>query len=168
MLKSSEDGGIIGGLLFSFFTLLMENLLGMEESLFHHLQTFWWYFWMERPTSLYRWDIASFYFSNTRNTLWWMGEGRIQRDREESELNIKLKYGAIWNLIRCKWNVLLGNYPELSETFEVVEGRGMFDEHCSYMTLNYFGVRIFEGECWIMAEKLFWDVWEFWILEGEC
>ena len=50
------------------------------------------------------------------------GEGRIQRDREESELNIKLKYGAILNLIRFKWNVLLGNYPELSETFEVVEG----------------------------------------------
>ena len=34
MLKSSEDGGIIGGLLFSLFTHLMENLLGMERASF--------------------------------------------------------------------------------------------------------------------------------------
>ena len=154
MLKSSEDGGFIGGLLFSLFTHLMVNLLGREESLFHHLQTFWWYFWMERPTSLYRWDIASFYFSNTRNTLWWMGEGRIQRDREESELNSKLKYGAIWNLITG--NELLVNYHELSNTFEVVEGTN---------TVRTWLWTILEWESLKGNVGLFR---EFWILEGEC
>ena len=95
MLKSSEDGGIIGGLLFfPFHTFDCESLGEGGELLSPFANILMIFLNGAAHISVQVRYCFLLFFQHKKHALT-NGEGRIQRDRGESELNIKLKYGAI-------------------------------------------------------------------------